>query len=122
MNPFTKNFDLNGDGQVSPQEMLVAQAAYKRSRENGHGPGYGLGGGVGGAGSSGGGFPGAANGAGPPDNGGGRLSGLAKRFDKDGDGKLNDEEKAALQAEAKGKKKTKPEPKEKPAKKPAEKK
>jgi hypothetical protein len=41
---------------------------------------------------------------GPVDNGSSsKLSPMAKRFDKDGDGKLNDEEKAALQAEAKKK-------------------
>jgi hypothetical protein len=92
-------------------ESMAAQQAFQRMM--GHG---GMRGGVRG-GSGGSGFmPQPAMPVAPQANDKtSKLSGLAKRFDKDGDGKLNDEEKAALQAEAK-KKDGKETKKEKPKK------
>jgi hypothetical protein len=100
---FLKMFDRDGDGKLSPMESFAAQEAYQRARGGGGGMRGGLrGGGGGGGGGS----------AMPPqpllppnaaDNAKGSKSGsaLVKRFDKDGDGKLNAEEKAAAQAELK---------------------
>ena len=90
----------------------MAQAAFQRIRnKGGKGPAYGIG--YGGQAGAGGFVPNVGEGA---VAGGGeapapKVSALVKRFDKDGDGKLNDEEKAAAQAELK--KKDKKEPKAK---------
>jgi hypothetical protein len=99
---FAKQFDRDGDGKLNQQEAMMAQAAYQRMRNNGSG---GMRGGLNGNGGGGGG-----NGQSPqqpmaPPNAGdgkaSKVSPLIKRFDKDGDGKLNAEEKAAAQAELK---------------------
>jgi hypothetical protein len=103
---FAKQFDRDGDGKLSPQEAFAAQAAYQRMMGGGaHG---GMRGGLrsGGGGGGGGGASAippqpllAPNGA---DNNGAKSgNALVKRFDKNGDGKLNAEEKAAAQAELK---------------------
>ena len=97
---FLKKFDKDRDNKLSPQELLAAQAAMQKMRGGG-GPvaGPGLGGVV------------PQGGAAVPT---GEASGkkarkpnpLIKLYDLDGDGQLNDEEKAALQAD-RGKKKSK---------------
>jgi hypothetical protein len=98
---FLKQFDRDGDGQLSPQEAMMAQAAYQRMRGNDKG---GVRGGIRPSGAAGG-IPPVAVPA-PPSEGEkpGKVNPLVKRFDKDGDGKLNDDEKAAAQAELKKKK------------------
>jgi hypothetical protein len=90
---FNKQFDRDGDGKLSQTEKMAAQAAYQRLLNAGK---SGAGGGV-------------ARGRVPqppllvpqvdqkPD----KVPPLIKRFDKDGDGKLNDAEKATAQAELK---------------------
>jgi Ca2+-binding EF-hand superfamily protein len=96
-----KRFDTDGDGKLNQQEQAAAMAAFQRARANG--------GAAGGAAPSG-------NATGTPAGGGfgdlpaaegkggrGRET-MIKRFDKDGDGKLNDEEKAEAQKALKGKK------------------
>ena len=99
---FVKQFDKNGDGKLSDAEKLAAQAAYQRMRgRSGGGPAYGIG-----FGGQAGGFAPNLPAAGAAGGAGGKVkepkvSALVKRFDKDGDGKLNDEEKAAAQAELK---------------------
>ena len=93
-----KGFDKDRDGKLSAAERAAAQAAWQRMRSRSGGV---VSGGQAGA------APGAGNvvppqaPAKPP-----KVSGLVKRFDKDGDGKLNQEEKDALQAEV-GKRKPK---------------
>jgi hypothetical protein len=93
-----KNFDLNGDGQLSQQEQLAATRAMQQRgvrvpgapnlvRPGGHngpisGPGVAV--------------PQQQAPAKKPTR---REEILLKRFDKDGDGKLNDEEKAAARDE-----------------------
>jgi hypothetical protein len=96
-----KRFDKNRDGKLTGEEKVAAQAAMQKSRRGG-GP---VAGGLGGAAA---GLP--AGGAAPagekeakPDR---KPNPLIKLYDLDGDGKLNDEEKAALQAD-RGKKKAK---------------
>lgn len=98
---FLKQFDRDGDGQLSPLEAMMAQAAYQKIR--GHEKG-GVRGGIRPSGA-GGGIPPIAVPAAPPEvEKPAKGNPLVKRFDKDGDGKLNDEEKAAAQAELKKKK------------------
>jgi Ca2+-binding EF-hand superfamily protein len=106
---FVKQFDRDGDGKLSDQEKMMAMAAYQRLRGTGSGgrgyvhlpplPGM--------AGSMGVAPPGPQSTGSPaqPDKKTGKVAPLIKRFDKDGDGKLNDEEKATAQAELKGKNK-----------------
>ena len=104
-----KEFDKDGDGKLSDQEKLMAQAAWQRLRGRSSGPVYGPGYGFPQANANAGGI--AAANAAAAGNGGGegkaKVSALVKRFDKDGDGKLNDEEKATAQAELKKDKKAK---------------
>jgi Ca2+-binding EF-hand superfamily protein len=106
---FLKKFDRNGDGKLSDAEKLAAQSAWQKMRAGGGGgPATG---GFGG----GGGFGGPADGFAAPTGNGDKptkkVSPLIKLYDKDGDGKLNDEEKAALQADRNKKKKAKKEDK-----------
>jgi pyruvate/2-oxoglutarate dehydrogenase complex dihydrolipoamide acyltransferase (E2) component len=92
---FAKQFDRDRDGKLSPQEAMAAQAAFQRLRNSaGRGPVSG------GGGSS---IPQqpAAPVAPAGEQKAKKVSPLVKRFDKNGDGKLNDEEKAAAQAELK---------------------
>jgi hypothetical protein len=100
---FVKQFDLDKDGKLSPQEQMMAQQMFMRMRGNG-GMRGGVRGGYGG-GASGGmqpqGMP--MMPAGDMKGKGGKENPLVKRFDKDGDGKLNDEEKAAAQTALKNK-------------------
>ena len=96
---FVKQFDRNGDGKLDQMEALAAQAMFQRMRNHGRG-GVQTGGIQ--AGAGGGALPQPAipivpQGDGKP----GKVNPLVKRFDKDGDGKLNAEEKAAAQAELK---------------------
>jgi Ca2+-binding EF-hand superfamily protein len=101
-----KKFDRDGDGQLNPQEQAAAMAAFQKARANGGAPGAG--GVPGGKNSSiptGGGFGGdAAAGEG---KGRGREA-MIKRFDKNGDGKLSDDEKAEAQKFFKDKKGERP--------------
>jgi len=94
---FAKQFDMDGDGKLSPVEGAMAQQAYQRMRRGGNaagGPQVG-----GGGGSS---PPPPATPVAPVGDGKAKkVNPLVKRFDKDGDGKLNDEEKATAQAELK---------------------
>ena len=105
---FNKQFDRNRDGKLDPMEMMAAQAAYQRLRNNGANGG-------GGGGVSRGSVPQPAPRTGwTADQAPSNVPPLIKRFDKDGDGKLNAAEKEAAQAELK---KTKPkDAKEKDAK------
>jgi hypothetical protein len=93
---FAKQFDRDGDGKLNPMEAAAAQAAFQRMRNNGSGPR----GGGGGGGSA---LPQqpTAPSEPPADKKSAKVNPLVKRFDKDGDGKLNAEEKAAAQAEFK---------------------
>jgi hypothetical protein len=100
---FLKQFDRDGDGKLNPIEAFAAQEAFQRSRNGGGGGMRGAlrGGGGGGGGSA---IPQQPLVAQPnaTDNKSTKSgSALVKRFDKDGDGKLNAEEKAAAQAELK---------------------
>jgi hypothetical protein len=92
-----KRFDLDGDGKLSPQEQMMAQQMLMRMR------GGGMRGGVRGGGGGGALPQGALPMAPAGDMKTGKENPLVKRFDKDGDGKLNADEKAAAQAELKKK-------------------
>lgn len=98
---FAKQFDRDGDGKLNQQEAMMAQAAYQRMRGNGSGMRGGLNGGGGGGGSSGQSPQQPIAPVNATDGKTSKVSPLIKRFDKDGDGKLNAEEKAAAQAELK---------------------
>jgi Ca2+-binding EF-hand superfamily protein len=112
--PELKQFDRDGDGKLNPQEQRAAQEAWNRSRGNGSGPARG--GFPGGNGNAGNGVPTAPASAPAAEPKPEKVSPLVKRYDKDGDGKLNDDEKAAAQADrTKGKKKEKPEKAKEPA-------
>ncbi len=97
-----KKFDRDGDGKLNPQEQAAAMAAFQKARASGGGPAIG---GLPGAGSvpNGGGFvaPAANEGEGAKPRG---REAMIKRFDKNGDGKLSDDEKAEAQKILKGKK------------------
>ena len=95
---FLKKFDRNGDGKLSDAEKQAAQSAWQKMRAGG-GSGPIAGGNPGGlpvgqAGAA------ASDAADKPAK---KINPLIKRYDKDGDGKLNEEEKAALQADRKAK-------------------
>jgi len=111
MDQFSKQFDADRDGRLSPIEAFAAQQAFQRIRNRGSG--------FGGVRSGGGGtalppqnLAPVAGGNAQPD----KVSPLVKRFDKDGDGKLNAAEKAAAQAELKKKDKDKDKAKDAKAK------
>jgi hypothetical protein len=102
---FSKQFDRDGDGKLNPAESMAAQSAYQRML-GGNRSGQRSGGGI-----ATGGLPApgaavnpaaAAAAAAAKDD---KVPPLVKRFDKDGDGKLNTAEKAAAQAELKKSKK-----------------
>jgi hypothetical protein len=103
---FNKQFDRDRDGKLSPQEAALAQAVFQRMRNGARG-GVRTGGGASSPPQPPA-FPIAPQAPGKPD----KVNPLVKRFDKDGDGKLNADEKAAAQAEFK-KDKDKPKDKEK---------
>lgn len=91
-----KKFDRDGDGKLSPEEKAAAMAAFQKAKANG-------------GGLPGGDLPGspASGGLGDEKSMEGKARGreaMIKRFDKDGDGKLSDEEKAEAQKVLKGKK------------------
>ncbi|MCI0360108.1 MAG: hypothetical protein L0211_16645 [Planctomycetaceae bacterium] len=110
---FLKKFDKNRDGKLSDGERLAAQAAWQKMRGGpggGGGPATGVGP-IAGGGDLGG-LPAGINApAGDGEKPTKKVNPLIKLYDKDGDGKLNDEEKAALQAE---RNKKKPKKDEKP--------
>ena len=100
--PVLQAIDKNGDGEVSAEELAAAPAALRSLDKNADGklegeeivpnfpfgpPGFGGPGGPGGFGFGGPGGPGGGNRA------------LVEKFDKDGDGRLNTEERAAAQAD-----------------------
>jgi hypothetical protein len=93
---FIRQFDRDGDGRLNQAEAIMAQAAWQKLRNHGHSGGPRMGGNVG-SGAPPPVMPVAPAGSGKPD----KVNPLVKRFDKDGDGKLNAEEKAAAQAELK---------------------
>jgi Ca2+-binding EF-hand superfamily protein len=101
---FLKRFDTNRDGKLSASEQLAAQSAWQKMRRRGGGPVTGIGGGAGPLMPA---ASGGLNGAGDTDGEADKkkVKPLIKLYDKDGDGKLNDEEKAALQADRKKKSK-----------------
>lgn len=91
---FKKKFDQDGDGKLSQQEQAAAMAAFQKMRGNGA------------AGGNAGGLP-ATGGFGEEPAVEGKARGreaMIKRFDKNGDGKLSDDEKAEAQKALKGKK------------------
>lgn len=69
-----EKFDGNGNGQLDPDEREAAKAAMQRRREQGGGKGQGR-----------------QAGAADPE----RRQKMLERFDKDGDGKLSETERAA---------------------------
>jgi hypothetical protein len=107
---FSAQFDRDGDGKLNAMEAAMAQQAFQRMRRGGNGTGGPQVGGGGGSSLAPPLAPVAPAGDGKP----AKVNPLVKRFDKDGDGKLNDAEKAAAQAELK---KDKSKEKEKDAKK-----
>src|SRR5204863_3860772 len=93
------------DGKLSPQEQAAAMTAFQKARASGGGPATG---GLPAAGANPSGIP-AGGGFGAPEAGneGGKTRGrdaMIKRFDKNGDGKLSDDEKAEAQKALKAKK------------------
>ncbi|MCU0879629.1 MAG: hypothetical protein MUF06_17775 [Pirellulaceae bacterium] len=101
---FLKKFDADGDGKLSPAEQLAAQTAMQRNRGQQAGGGPATGPGLTPNGPAGAGFFGEAGEPGAGKEPAGRkptrrTNPLIALYDKDGDGKLNDEEKAALQTD-----------------------
>lgn len=98
---FKKKFDRDGDGKLSPQEQAAAMSAFQKARAGGGAPATG---GI--AGGNAGGIP-AGGGFGGEGAGEGKARGreaMIKRFDRNGDGKLSDDEKAEAQKALKAKK------------------
>lgn len=95
---FLKKFDRDGDGRLNAQERSAAMAAAQKIRAAGGGAVGGL--------PAGGAAPAVSQ---PPAKPARpkrpSRAEVLKRFDKDGDGKLNDEEKAAAKAAARERKK-----------------
>jgi Ca2+-binding EF-hand superfamily protein len=100
-NPFLKQFDRDGDGKLNAAELRQAREYWDRMRRKGGGPQRGF------DPRGGGSAPQPAAPVADKKQEQDKVSPLVKRFDKDGDGKLNETEKAAAQAELKGKKKDK---------------
>ncbi len=119
--PVLQALDKNGDGEVSAEELAAAPAALRSLDKNADGklegeeivPSFGFGppgmaggpGGFGGPGFGGPGFggpggPGFGGGFGGPGGPGGGNRALVEQFDKDGDGRLNTEERNAARAGA----------------------
>src|SRR4051812_31291529 len=103
---FAKQFDRDGDGKLNQLEAMAAQAAYQRMMGHGMGGGGGMRGGLRGGVGGGGGSAMPPQPLLPPQNAASSKTAksgnhLVQRFDKDGDGKLNADEKAAAQAELK---------------------
>lgn len=98
-----KRFDRDGDGELNPQERAAAMSALQKRRTGGGAVAGGIpaGGGFGGNG------PGGAPAAGEGKKSRSRDS-FIKRFDRNGDGKLSEDEKAEAQKALKGKKGEKP--------------
>lgn len=102
---FLKKFDKDGDGQLNDRERMAAMAAAERLRGQGGGGAVGgFGGGFGAA--AGGGSGNAVPAEKPAKKKRPKQADVIKEFDKDGDGKLNDEEKAAARKAAKERKKS----------------
>lgn len=78
-----KRFDKDGDGQLNDEERQAMREAMRTRFGGGQGPGPGFGTNMGGMGRRGGALP----------------EEILKQFDKDGDGKLNEEERQALMQE-----------------------
>lgn len=98
-----KRFDRDGDGELNPQERAAAMSALQKRRTGGGAVAGGIpaGGGFGGNGL--GGAPAAGEGKKPRSR-----DSFIKRFDRNGDGKLSEDEKAEAQKAMKGKKGEKP--------------
>ena len=80
-----ERFDANKNGRLDPDEMQTARAEFQKMQANG-----------------GKGAPGANGGKGAPAGkaapGGDKRQEIIKKFDKDGDGQLNEAERAAAKA------------------------
>lgn len=112
--PVLQAIDKNGDGEVSAEELAAAPASLRSLDKNADGklegeeiipnfPPPGFAGGPGGFGGPGFGGPGFGGpGFGGPGGPGGGNRALVEKFDKDGDGRLNAEERAEAQANAGG--------------------
>ena len=99
--PYLKQFDRDGDGRLSPAEMRLARDYFERMRRKGGGPQRGFNP----AGNNNGQQPAPSAADQKAEKEKEKVSPLVKRYDKDGDGKLNASEKAAAQAELKKDKK-----------------
>jgi len=90
---FKQRFDFDRDGKLNAQEQAAAMAAFQKARANGGAPGTGA--------LPAGGFdlPAAGDGAKPRSR-----DAMIKRFDRNGDGKLDDQEKAEAQKVLKARK------------------
>lgn len=93
--------DKNGNGRLDPEEVAFARSLRSRAGQGG-GPQYGAsgggGGGFGGFGGAGGGFGGPGEALAPKKT---RKQRLQEKLDRNGDGKITKEERAAAAAERK---------------------
>ena len=105
---FKKTFDRDGDGKLNLQEQAAAMSAFQKARAGRGGPATGGLPGVGNGGiPAGGGFGAPASGAGEGKKPRSRDL-MIKRFDRNGDGKLSEDEKSEAQKELKAKKGERP--------------